>query len=216
MEGLVLKIKQQKIELYRAIDNDKDRKPKRELNAKEKQKLEEAIAVYNNLVPETEAVDTADAVLSRDFPSWPWDSASTVPLETKKVVYDKVMLLSRLREEDGILIREMKNHCRCLMGSSKGLKREIQQIEKDLCEHSGYPMDNSSHHYLILVGCPFKMSLEAYEGLKVKLKKKLQEMKKNMEEAFGTYRKVLMDPTALVEEEEEEEEEVEEEEEEEG
>ncbi|XP_054860049.1 uncharacterized protein LOC129347317 isoform X2 [Amphiprion ocellaris] len=200
MEGLVLKIKQQKIELYRAIDNDKDRKPKRELNAKEKQKLEEAIAVYNNLVPETEAVDTADAVLSRDFPSWPWDSASTVPLETKKVVYDKVMLLSRLREEDGILIREMKNHCRCLMGSSKGLKREIQQIEKDLCEHR----------------CPFKMSLEAYEGLKVKLKKKLQEMKKNMEEAFGTYRKVLMDPTALVEEEEEEEEEVEEEEEEEG
>ncbi|KAK5925565.1 hypothetical protein CgunFtcFv8_018080 [Champsocephalus gunnari] len=106
MEGLALKIKQRKIELYRTIDNNKDRKPKRDIIAKNKRKLEEAIAVYNNLVPDTEAVDTADAVLSQDFPIWPWDSASTVPLETKKMAFDKVMLLSRLREEDGILIRD--------------------------------------------------------------------------------------------------------------
>ncbi|KAJ4949019.1 hypothetical protein JOQ06_020538 [Pogonophryne albipinna] len=192
MEGLALKIKQRKIELYRTIDNNKDRKPKRDIIAKNKRKLEEAIAVYNNLVPDTEAVDTADAVLSQDFPIWPWDSASTVPLETKKMAFDKVMLLSRLREEDGILIKEMKNHCRYLTGSSRAVQREIQQIEKDLCKQS----------------CPFAMSLEAYEGLKDLLKKRLQEMEKQMEEAFSTYRNVLMDPTALQEEDNEGEEEV--------
>ncbi|XP_068450822.1 uncharacterized protein [Clinocottus analis] len=89
MEGLVLKIKQRKIELYREIDNNQDCKPKRDIIAKEKRKLEEAIAAYNVLVPDGEAVDTADAVLSQDIPIWPWDSASTVPLQTKKLVFDK-------------------------------------------------------------------------------------------------------------------------------
>ncbi|XP_033966269.1 uncharacterized protein [Pseudochaenichthys georgianus] len=192
MEGLALKIKQRKIELYRTIDNNKDRKPKRDIIAKNKRKLEEAIAVYNNLVPDTEAVDTADAVLSQDFPIWPWDSASTVPLETKKMAFDKVMLLSRLREEDGILIKEMKNHCRYLTGSSRAVQREIQQIEKDLCKQS----------------CPFAMALEAYEGLKDLLKKRLQEMEKQKEEASSTYRNVLEDPAALQEEDHEGEEEV--------
>ncbi|KAI4806424.1 hypothetical protein KUCAC02_017250 [Chaenocephalus aceratus] len=147
-------------------DNNKDCKPKRDIIAKNKRKLEEAIAVYNNLVPDTEAVDTADAVLTQDFPIWPWDS-----------------------EEDGILIKEMKNHCRYLTGSSRAVQREIQQIEKDLC-------------------CPFAMSLEAYEGLKDVLKKRLQEMEKQKEEAFSTYRNVLKDPTALQEEDNEGEEEV--------
>ncbi|KAJ4933379.1 hypothetical protein JOQ06_019997 [Pogonophryne albipinna] len=186
-EGMKQWVKE--VEEWAASNNNKDRKPKRDIIAKNKRKLEEAIAVYNNLVPDTEAVDTADAVLSQDFPIWPWDSASTVPLETKKMAFDKVMLLSRLREEDGILIKEMKNHCRYLTGSSRAVQREIQQIEKDLC-------------------CPFAMSLEAYEGLKDLLKKRLQEMEKQMEEAFSTYRNVLMDPTALQEEDNEGEEEV--------
>ncbi|XP_056461285.1 uncharacterized protein LOC130401501 [Gadus chalcogrammus] len=147
MEGLVLKIKQRKAELYRDID----RRPKRDLIAKEKHKLEESIASYNSLVPDTAAVDTADAILSQEFPIWPWDSASTIPLETKKVVFDKTMLLSRLQEEDGILIKEMRNHCRYLTGSSKAVKREIHQIEEDLSKHSSPPPN---------------MSLQAYEGLK--------------------------------------------------
>ncbi|XP_056441143.1 uncharacterized protein LOC130378391 isoform X2 [Gadus chalcogrammus] len=185
MEGLVLKIKQRKAELYRDIDNNKDRRPKRDLIAKEKHKLEESIASYNSLVPDTAAVDTADAILSQEFPIWPWDSASTIPLETKKVVFDKTMLLSRLQEEDGILIKEMRNHCRYLTGSSKAVKREIHQIEEDLSKHSSPPPN---------------MSLQAYEGLKCLLQQKLQGLTKRMDEAFTTYRNVLTDPTALQEE----------------
>lgn len=69
--------------LMSSTDNNKDRKPKRELIAKEKRKLEEAIATYNSLVPETEAVDTADAVLRQDFPIWPWDSGMCIFLQLK-------------------------------------------------------------------------------------------------------------------------------------
>ncbi|CAL8254868.1 unnamed protein product [Arctogadus glacialis] len=185
MEGLVLKIKQRKAELYSDIDNNKDRRPKRDLITKEKRKLEESIASYNSLVPDTAAVDTADAILSQEFPIWPWDSASTIPLETKKVVFDKTMLLSRLQEEDGILIKEMRNHCRYLTGSSKAVKREIHQIEEDLSKHSSPPPN---------------MSLQAYEGLKCLLLQKLQGLTKQMDEAFTTYRNVLTDPTALQEE----------------
>ncbi|CAL8361801.1 unnamed protein product [Arctogadus glacialis] len=64
MEGLVLKIKQCKAELYRDIDNNKDCRPKRDLITKEKRKMVESIASYNSLVPDTAAVDTADAILS--------------------------------------------------------------------------------------------------------------------------------------------------------
>ncbi|KAK5900195.1 hypothetical protein CesoFtcFv8_009592 [Champsocephalus esox] len=130
MEALALKIKQRKIELYRTIDNNKDRKPKREIIAKNKRRLEEAIAAYNNLVLDTEAVDTADAVLR----------------------------------------------------SSRAVQREIQQIEKDLCKQS----------------CPFAMSLEAYEGLKDLLKKRPQEMEKQKEEAFSTYRPSKLKTTAIM------------------
>ncbi|CAL8269582.1 unnamed protein product [Arctogadus glacialis] len=95
------------------------------------------------------------------------------------------MLLSRLQEEDGILIKEMRNHCRYLTGSSKAVKREIHQIEEDLSKHSSPPPN---------------MSLQAYEGLKCLLLKKLQGLTKQMDEAFTTYRNVLTDPTALQEE----------------
>lgn len=54
------------------------------------------------------------------------------------MAFDKVMLLSRLQEEDGFLIKEMKNHCLYLTRSSKAVKREIQQIEEDLCKQSRY------------------------------------------------------------------------------
>jgi len=62
----------------KCIDNNKDRKPKRDIIAREKRKLEEAIAAYNVLVPDREAVDTADAVLTQDFPIWPWDSGKCI------------------------------------------------------------------------------------------------------------------------------------------
>lgn len=134
MEGLVLKIIQRKIELYRTIgvlllllllfwnksslvtfpwsnlwqeinwdflylyllsfiDNNKDRKPKRELIAKEKRKLEEAIAAYNSLMSDTETVDTADAVLSQDFPLWLWDSDICIFLHYIACIFISLLFL---------------------------------------------------------------------------------------------------------------------------
>ncbi|CAL8361797.1 unnamed protein product [Arctogadus glacialis] len=91
------------------------------------------------------------------------------------------MLLSRLQEEDAILIKEMRNHCRYLTGSSIAVKREIHQNEEELSKNSSPPPN---------------MSLQAYEGLKCLLLQKLQGLNKQIDEAFSTYRNVLTDPTA--------------------
>lgn len=75
------------------IDNNKDRKPKRELIAKEKRKLEKAIAAYNSLMSDTETVDTADAVLSQDFPLWPWDSDICIFLHYIACIFISLLFL---------------------------------------------------------------------------------------------------------------------------
>lgn len=65
----------------KCIDNNKDRKPKRDIIAREKRKLEEAIAAYNVLVPDREAV------LTQDFPIWPWDSGKCIFMDLSIAFY---------------------------------------------------------------------------------------------------------------------------------
>ena len=45
----------------------------------------ESIASYNSLVPDTVAVDTADAILSQEFPIWPWDSGICIFIHVKRI-----------------------------------------------------------------------------------------------------------------------------------
>uniref|UniRef100_A0A3P8U889 Uncharacterized protein n=1 Tax=Amphiprion percula TaxID=161767 RepID=A0A3P8U889_AMPPE len=53
-------------------------------------------------------------------------------MKLHKINQEHIILLARLREEDGILIREMKNHCRCLMASSKGYSKIAVNSEATL------------------------------------------------------------------------------------
>jgi hypothetical protein len=47
---------------------------------------------------------------------------SDVPLKEKKAVSDKVMLLRRLKEEDGILLKEMQQQWQFLCRTSRRLQ----------------------------------------------------------------------------------------------
>ncbi|XP_059417298.1 uncharacterized protein LOC132152562 [Carassius carassius] len=85
MEGLVPKIHQKKMELYRETDNNKDRRRKRSAIAKEKSKLEEAITSYNALVSNAEVVDPADALLAQDFSIWPWETVHHHPPQNHRL-----------------------------------------------------------------------------------------------------------------------------------
>ncbi|CAM4511860.1 unnamed protein product [Leuciscus chuanchicus] len=182
MEGLVLKIHQKKmVDLYRETDSNKDRRRKRSAIAKEKRKLEEAITSYNALVSNAEAVDPADTLLAQDFSIWPWETESTVPLRQKKIVFDKIMLLSRLKEEKTILIKEMKQHSQFLAGVSKTLGDDIKLVRGDLKEGI----------------CPTNMSAEAYEGLCCIMLARLSDVQHQMSEVKSKYRQIVVDPSVL-------------------
>ncbi|KAK9976910.1 hypothetical protein ABG768_018731 [Culter alburnus] len=181
MEGLVLKIHQKKMELYRETDSNKDRRRKRSTIAKEKSELEEAITSYNALVSNAEAVDPADTLLAQDFSIWPWETESTVPLRQKKIVFDKIMLLSRLKEEKTILIKEMKQHWQFLAGVSKTLGDDIKLVRGDLKEGI----------------CPTNMSVEAYEGLCCIMLTRLSDLQHQMSEVKSKYRQIVVDPSVL-------------------
>lgn len=63
-----------------------------------------------------------------------------MPLRQKKIVFDKIMLLSRLKEEKTILIKEMKQHWQFLAGVSKTLGDDIKLVRGDLKEGSKYSL----------------------------------------------------------------------------
>ncbi|KAK0131236.1 hypothetical protein N1851_034058 [Merluccius polli] len=117
MEGLALSIQQKKMDKYRQTDSNKARQRIQSKIEKDKKKLSQAMDFYNRLVSAEDAVGPVDIILAAECPLWPWDKDSDVPLKEKKAVFDKVMLLRRLKEEDGILLKEMQQHwqflCRC-------------------------------------------------------------------------------------------------------
>ena len=51
-----------------------------------------------------------------------------VDLLSKKRVYDKVMLVARLKEEEGILVQEMSQHWQKLAGEAASLRTTIREI----------------------------------------------------------------------------------------
>lgn len=120
------------------------------------------------LVPEEEAVSSVDVVLAAQCPLWPWDKESDIPLKTKKLAFDKFMLVRRLKEEEGILIKEMKQHWQSLCHFSRQLKEDLS---------------SDSH--------PLMSTHEAYEGLCCILKSHLDATKKQMMEVQSVYRTLV-------------------------
>ncbi|RXM93155.1 hypothetical protein EOD39_19383 [Acipenser ruthenus] len=77
-------------------DSNKRRHRIRRKILDEKRKFSEAIAEYNDLVPDSDRIDSLDEILAAESHAWPWElhgSETAVGLYTKKRVFDKVMLL---------------------------------------------------------------------------------------------------------------------------
>ncbi|KAK0134005.1 hypothetical protein N1851_030441 [Merluccius polli] len=168
MEGLALSIQQKKMDKYRQTDSNKARQRIQSKIEKDKQKLSQAMDFYNRLVSAEDAVGPVDIILAAECPLWPWDKDSDVPLKEKKAVFDKVMLLRRLKEEDGILLKEMQQHwqflCRC--------SRRLQEL-KGMGYQSG-------------------LSMGAYEGLRCNLQGQLDMLKRQMREVQSAYMHVVV------------------------
>ncbi|CAL8347554.1 unnamed protein product [Gadus morhua 'NCC'] len=91
------------------------------------------------------------------------------------------MLLRRLKEEDGILLKEMQQHWQFLCRTS----RRLQEF-KGMGYQSG-------------------LSLEAYEGLRCILQGQLETLKRQMREVKSAYMHVVDSSVLQLEEEESEE-----------
>lgn len=57
----------------------------------------------------------------------------------KKKVFDNIMLLERLTEEEGILLKEMQQHWYYLTKTCRALSDQAGELADDLATQSEYP-----------------------------------------------------------------------------
>ncbi|XP_019211191.1 uncharacterized protein LOC109200175 isoform X4 [Oreochromis niloticus] len=93
-----------------AEDSNKRRHRIRKVILDEKKRLAAAVDDYNKLAEPTKQIVSSDALIQTDI--WLWQSTSepAAELQTKREVFEKVMAVRRLREDEMILCREMRHH----------------------------------------------------------------------------------------------------------
>ncbi|XP_052445521.1 uncharacterized protein LOC127987303 isoform X1 [Carassius gibelio] len=176
IEGLFLGIQQKKRDLYRVTDRNKQRHKIRRRIREDKKKLFNAISQYNDLPTTTEFVDSVEDLLAAERPIWPWDSEPDTSLGMKKKVFDKVMQLERLIEEEAILLEEMKQHWTHLTRTCRALKDQANVLADDLATQS-YPSG---------------LSGQAYHGLHSAVLQKCEEIKTDMVAVKETYSQIVV------------------------
>ncbi|KAL4009248.1 hypothetical protein ACER0C_003100 [Sarotherodon galilaeus] len=164
-----------------AEDSNKRRHRIRKVILDEKKRLAAAVDDYNKLAEPTKQIVSSDALIQTDI--WPWQSTSepAADLQTKRKVFEKVMAVRRLREDEMILCREMRHHRTVLRMRSVVL---------------GTISSDSS-----LVG----MSEDAQKGLRSLVLKKQSELKAEMLKVKDMYKRILSHQPLLEMDSEEEE-----------
>ncbi|KAL4007367.1 hypothetical protein ACER0C_001219 [Sarotherodon galilaeus] len=181
IEELVVIIRVRTQSLYRQNDSNKRRHRICKVILDEKKRLAAAVDDYNKLAEPTKQIVSSDALKQTDI--WPWQSTSepAADLQTKRKVFEKVMAVRRLREEEMILCREMRHHWTVLRMRSVVL---------------GTISSDSS-----LVG----MSEDAQKGLRSLVLKKQSELKAEMLKVKDMYKRILSHQPLLEMDSEEEE-----------
>ncbi|KAJ8333370.1 hypothetical protein SKAU_G00413780 [Synaphobranchus kaupii] len=159
-----------------------------------KRRLREAILQYNSSVADAGRIDVDAACdLSHTF-VLPWEvqgDETVITLGNKRLVFDKVMLVSRLEEEQPILVKEMSQHYSYLQKLEGTLKDLLNQTRQDILRQ-------------IL---PSGLTEAGSHGLCSVLQRRLHQLQKKQAEVKNTYSNIItMDLTQMAEVEEEEDE----------
>ncbi|XP_069378862.1 uncharacterized protein [Paralichthys olivaceus] len=173
IEGLYLSIKHRKFQLYRQTDGNKRRHQLRKKIAVEKKALEDAFAQYNAVVEEADKLPPPNKLLANDNYSWQWECDGD--MVQKKKVSDKVMLLSRLKEEVVIVVREVKQHW-------EYMRTMVGELSSQLSE---------------AIGSTEALTETGSEGLLCVLKRRLHEVQAQQAAAGRMYRHILEQQTSL-------------------
>ncbi|KAL2092736.1 hypothetical protein ACEWY4_012534 [Coilia grayii] len=130
IEGLYLSIKQRKHYLYRLQDSNKGRQRMR-------RKIREDTAAFSSAVEDMraegyEGLPTVEELLSKDHIAWPWETHGTrSDLMEKKKMFDQVMLVKRLHEEEKLLVKEMGRHLCSLNGLAQTIAGMLDNIQEN-------------------------------------------------------------------------------------
>ncbi|XP_051738605.1 uncharacterized protein LOC127506293 isoform X3 [Ctenopharyngodon idella] len=172
IRGLYVSIKLRKMNLYRQTDSNKRRhKIRRKIN-EDKSTLAAAIKDFNE--QSVHQLPSVDELLTADHFQWPWECPDTSNgnLSTKKMVFDRFMMLSRLKEEEQIIVTEVKQHWRSLKEAECSLRDLSVQIQTN----------NSD----------FELSEESANGLLCLLKRKLEDLQFLQNNARMLYRQCVL------------------------
>ncbi|XP_067114775.1 uncharacterized protein [Osmerus mordax] len=102
IEELAVIIKVRSQNRYRQTDSNKRRHKIRKVILDEKKRLSTAIDDYNKLAEPPLQIVSLDAILQTD--TWPWQNIRlAADLQTKRKVFEKVMAVTRLKEEEMLL-----------------------------------------------------------------------------------------------------------------
>ncbi|XP_033948171.1 uncharacterized protein [Pseudochaenichthys georgianus] len=186
IEGLYLSIKQRKYQLYRQSGGNKRRHKLRKKIVEEKKALEDAITEHNAVAGEADKLPPPNELLAEDNYSWKWECHGD--MGQKKKVYDKVMLLTRLKEEAVILVHEVKQHWEYM----RSVAGKIDHLSSQLSE--GITGQSSTE----------ALTESGREGLLCVLKKQLHKVKAQQAMARIAYQCILGQQTVSLDDSSEE------------
>ncbi|XDV26737.1 hypothetical protein PO909_030372 [Leuciscus waleckii] len=122
IENITVTLLRKKKDLYRRHDSNQARQRKRKKMTELKKKLREKVLQYNTVV-EGDLIDVELACSLTEGYILPWErheDGNTFRL--KRSIFDQVMLLKRLEEEQSILVKEMSQHIKYLL-------KQVQEVE---------------------------------------------------------------------------------------
>ncbi|XP_067103277.1 uncharacterized protein [Osmerus mordax] len=124
MEEMSASIRQRTHRLYRQNDTNKGRHRMRAKIREEKGKLAALVLEHNTLVQPSERVESVELIFQPEY-IFPWHvPTSDTDILTKKV-FEKVMGIRRLEEEEVVLVKEMKQHWEYLKRRAEVLEQSI-------------------------------------------------------------------------------------------
>ncbi|XP_077057397.1 uncharacterized protein LOC143710319 [Siphateles boraxobius] len=171
IESILVALLRKKHDLYRQNDSNQTRQRKRRKIRELKKKLKQKILLYNAI-----AEDTIDEELASNLTEdyiLPWERREDGrSFRLKRSIFDQMMLVRRLEEEQSILVKEMSQHI-------TSLRKEIKGVEK-LKEN-------------IRMGYFGDMSEDAAAGWKSVLMRRSSALESLCQQAVSTYSAIVDD-----------------------
>ncbi|XP_033934384.1 uncharacterized protein [Pseudochaenichthys georgianus] len=170
IENITVTLLRRKQDLYRQHDSNQARQRKRKRMRELKKKLREKVVQYNTGV-QGEQIDEELACSLTEGYILPWERhANGNTFRLKRSVFDQVMLVRRLEEEQSILVKEMSQHIMFLLKEVEALRGHTLEGIKtnnfgDLTEDAAHGLKSVLSRRWHFLKSQHKQAVHAYSGV---------------------------------------------------